>query len=143
MTLGRPRKEIEHPDLLKTISDIAIFNSATYERRQTEKIRTCSTLDELTAKLREKGFIFSRSAVYLRLLPKRSNTLEGMRHINTVPVQLCKPQNDLHESHLDRKFCTATIQNVDTLAAILGPKQIAYVSQDDKMLYNGLWRGRF
>ncbi|CAB0028291.1 unnamed protein product [Trichogramma brassicae] len=89
MTLGRPRKEIEHPDLLKTISDIAIYNSAADERRQTEEIRTCSTLDELTAKLREKGFNLSRSAVYLRLLPIRSNTLEGMRHINTVPVRLC------------------------------------------------------
>ncbi|CAB0044792.1 unnamed protein product [Trichogramma brassicae] len=108
MTLGRPRKEIEHPDLLKTISDIAIFNSAADERRQTEEIRTCSTLDELTAKLRENGFNLSRNAVYLRLLPKRSNTLEGMRHINTVPVRLCKPQNDLHKSHADGKFCTAT-----------------------------------
>lgn len=128
----RPRKEDEYPELLKAICDIAIFNSAADDRRQTEMIRTCTTLNDLTNKLQEQGFKISRSAVYLRLLPRRSNSLEGVRHVKTVPVRLCKPQNDLHGGHLDAKFCTATIRCVDTLVSMLGPKQVAYISQDDK-----------
>lgn len=130
--LGRPRKEADYPDLLKTICDIAIVNSAADERRQTEEIRTCTSLQDLTNKLNEKGIQIKKSAVYLRLLPKRSSSIEGQRHIKTVPVRLCKPHNDLHSTHSDGKFCTATIRMVDTLASMLGPKQIAYISQDDK-----------
>lgn len=131
-SVGRPSLEVDQPNLLKAICDIAIQNSAAHERRQTEEIRTCQTLRSLTEELNKRGFTVSKSAVYLRILPRNSATIEGSRHKNPAPVKLCKAQNDFHKSHPDAWFCTSTIRNVDALAALLGPKQVAYLSQDDK-----------
>ncbi|KAL7299363.1 hypothetical protein TKK_0007933 [Trichogramma kaykai] len=132
LQVGRPRKEVEYPELLKTICKIAIFNTSSDERRHKEEIRMCTTLQDLTKALNDKCFKISQSAVYTRLLPRHCNTLEGIRHVRTVPVRICKPQNDLHKSHPNGKFCSSTIQNVDTLAAFLGLNQVAHLSQDDK-----------
>ncbi|KAF2892386.1 hypothetical protein ILUMI_13787 [Ignelater luminosus] len=71
-TRGTPktatRKEIEQPELLKTIIDIATHGVATDDRRRSEQLRSIKTPDELTKALKNDfGFNISRSAVYLRL----------------------------------------------------------------------------
>ena len=76
---GRPRLEIDQPELLATILDIVEMNSATDARRRCEMLRTCTSLDDLCNELNDRGFKISRSATYLRLLPKRGNTQEGLR----------------------------------------------------------------
>ncbi|XP_055543780.1 uncharacterized protein LOC129729295 [Wyeomyia smithii] len=129
---GKPRIELDQPKLLSTIVQIAIAGGAADERRRSEKIRTCKTLDELHDELDIQGFKLSRSATYLRLLPHDARNSEGKRHVKTVPVRLCKPENSQHKIHEDGKFCTATIRSVETLASILGNTQVAIVSQDDK-----------
>lgn len=68
-------------------------------------------LDELKYKVEEAGFFLSRSALFIRLIPKNSRTGQGSRHVVTVPVRLSKPSNHLHKPH---------------------PKQCAFMSQDDK-----------
>lgn len=74
-----------------------------------------------------------RSTVYTRLLPKRStSSIEGKRHINTVPVKLIRAQNDSHSKHVDARFCAATIKNVEEVCSILGPDVVCFISQDDK-----------
>lgn len=85
---GRPRLEEDQVGLLKSLCDIAIFGSAAHDRRQSDIMRSIKTLDELTAELQKLGYKISRSATYLRLLPRRCNTTEGKRHITTVPVKL-------------------------------------------------------
>lgn len=95
-------------------------------------MRTCQTLDDLHIELLNLGKELSRSATYLRLSPRRSNSEEGKRHVKTVPVKLIKPQSSEHMSHQDSKFCTATIKALDTLASFLGPEQVFCVSIDDK-----------
>lgn len=39
---------------------------------------------------------------------------------------------DGHKKHPDGFFCTSTIRNVESLASILGPNQVIFLSQDDK-----------
>ena len=129
---GRPRLEIEQPDLLKAIVDIALYGSAAHEKRQSDVYRSIKTLQELTDQLVSDGFKISRSGVYLRLLPKRSSNLEGKRHVETVPVRLIRAQNDAHSKHIDMHFCTATIKHLEELASILGPNEVFFLSQDDK-----------
>lgn len=46
------------------------------------------TLDDLTAKLNKDGFDVKRSTVYTRFQPKWSNSIQGKRHVNTVPIKL-------------------------------------------------------
>lgn len=133
---ARTRKEEEQPGLLEAIKSIAIFGSAAHERRQTEEIKNCTSLNKLRASLSEMGYDIARSTLYTRLLPRNSSSLEGKRHVVTVPVKLCKAQNDLHKSHVDTKFCTSSIRNVEALASFLGPNQTGTLSQDDKYRIN-------
>jgi hypothetical protein len=69
----------------------------------------------------------------LRLLPKRSNTAEGKRHVTTVPVRLARATNDLHKQHSDTKFCKSAINDLEVIASIFGPQQCTFLSQDDKV----------
>ncbi|CAG4934597.1 unnamed protein product [Colias eurytheme] len=131
-TLGRPRIEETQSGLLGVIKDLAVFGGAADDRRRTEAIRCCKTLDDLQAELCKLGYTISRSGLYLRLLPRRVNTEEGKRHVVTVPVKLCKPDSTLHMKHQDGPFCTATIRNLESLASILGPEQVFFLSMDDK-----------
>ncbi|GBN51737.1 hypothetical protein AVEN_166708-1 [Araneus ventricosus] len=98
---GRPRLEADQPELSKAIVDIAIHGSAAHENRQSDVYRSIKTLDELIAQLKLDGFSVSRSGVYLRLLPKRSSTLERKRHVVTAPVKLIRAQNDSHLKRID------------------------------------------
>lgn len=131
-TVGRPNLEKDQPLLLKTIADIAMYGSAADARRRTETIRSVKTLDELTEELKKIGFHISRSGTYLRLLPRNSNTIEGRRHVMTVPVKLTRAQADYHQNHIDRHFATTSIQYLESLTSILGPDQVLFISQDDK-----------
>jgi hypothetical protein len=53
--VGRPRIETGEEGLLETIINIAINGGAAEERRHSEMIRTCKTLDDLNECLKEKG----------------------------------------------------------------------------------------
>ncbi|GBL99358.1 hypothetical protein AVEN_206775-1 [Araneus ventricosus] len=128
---GRPRLEADQPELLKAIVDIAIHGSAAHENRHSDVYHSIKTLDELTAQLKLDGFSVSRSGVYLRLLPKRSSTLEGKR-VLTAPVKLIHAQNDSHLKHIDGQFCVANIKRLEELSSFLGPLEVCFISQDDK-----------
>lgn len=129
---GRPTLDKSQPELLSAIIDIATHGCAADERRRTENLRSIKTLDELTEALTANGYKISRSGVYLRLLPRRSDTKEGQRHANTVPVRLARAQTDSHTAHTDGKFAMTTIAYMEELASVLGPQEVAFISQDDK-----------
>lgn len=112
--------------------DIAIHGSAAHDKRREEMYRSVRTLTDLSKELNESGFKISRSGTYLRLLPRRSNTQEGKRHVQTVPVRLVAAQNDFHQQHTDSTFATVTINYLEELASLLGPNNVAFISQDDK-----------
>lgn len=78
-------------------------------------------------------FQLSRSALYLRFLPKRASSVEGQKHIKTVPVRLIRATNDFHKKHSDTEFCKASIKYLEEIASILGPNQTIFLSRDDKV----------
>lgn len=90
------------------------------------------TLDDLHQQLKKDGFNLSRSILYLRLMPKRNSYLDGQRHINTVPVELIRAQNDAYKKHPDGMFATATISCLKEITSILGPEEVCFISQDNK-----------
>ena len=92
----RPRIEEEMSSLLGTIVDIAIYGSASYQGRQSDVYRSIKTLAQMTERLKMYRFTMSKIGLHLRLLPKRSSSLEGQRHVSTVPVKLIKVKNDKH-----------------------------------------------
>ena len=90
-TPGRPRIETDQPKLLSTILDIVQASSSADDRRRSEMIRSVRTLSDLQSKLKNDfGFNLSRSATYLRLMPRRGDNLEAKRHVKTVPVKLLR-----------------------------------------------------
>ena len=129
---GQPRLETNQPELLATIVDIVQMNSATDARQKCDMLRTCTTLDDLCKELNERGFQISRSATYLRLLPKRGNTQEGLRHVQTVPVKLLRPENSLRKENKDRMYAKSIQDDMQALESLFGHDAILYLSNDDK-----------
>ncbi|CAF4098835.1 unnamed protein product [Rotaria sp. Silwood2] len=129
---GRPRIEEQCPDLLQIIEEIAKVGGASDDRRRSETIRPCLTLDDLREKIRQRGYDIKRTTLYYRLLPHRASSRDGRRHINTAPVRLRRAQNDDHGKHEDGHFATATIRYMKDLASIFGNDCVLYLSQDDK-----------
>jgi len=107
--------------------DIAMIGCSADERRRSTAINTCRTLDDLNQALLDKGFRLSRSATYLRLIPRRANTTEGKLHVKTVPVKLAKPQNSLSKEHIDQRFCKSTINTLESIASALTSHQVKKV----------------
>ena len=109
-----------------------MIGSAASDKRRDEILRIVKTLDDLKKALHDMGYSVSRSALYLRLQPRNQATLEGKRHVNTVPVKLTIPQNNLRKKHPDRMFAIETKGSVDSLCQLLGPRACLSYSQDDK-----------
>ncbi|CAF2999610.1 unnamed protein product, partial [Rotaria sp. Silwood2] len=63
---GRPRVEEECPDLLQIIEEIVKVGGATDDRRSSEIIRPCLTLDDLREKIKQRGYDIKRTTLYYR-----------------------------------------------------------------------------
>ena len=118
--VGRPRLESDQDGLLQAIADIAMHSESADNKRRSEAVCACKTLNALHEELKLAGYKLSKSSVYLRLLPRNSSSIEGRRHVTTVPVKLCRARADQHRDHVDQHFCQATINALEELASILG-----------------------
>lgn len=130
--IGRPPLEVDQPGLCSAILDIVGATSAADERRRTEGLRSITTVRELSGKLEEVGFIVSKSATYLRVLPRRANTREGRLHIHAVPVKLLRPEHSLRKAHQDRMFAKSGVDYIMTLCEIFGSQAVNVLCLDDK-----------
>jgi hypothetical protein len=63
---GRPTLETDQPFLHACILRLASHGAAADDRRRTEMINSCRTLDDLANALKNEGFILSRMGLYLR-----------------------------------------------------------------------------
>ena len=63
---GRPPIDDAYPDLLSTIEEIAAAGGAGDDRRRTEVVRSCLTLDDLREQLKAKGYDIKRTTLYYR-----------------------------------------------------------------------------
>ena len=132
--IGRPRLEEleENENLLRDILQIATIGAACSDKRREDIFRTVKTVDDLHNAITGLGYNVSRSGLYLKLIPRRQNSTEGKRHVNTVPVKLTRPENDLRKKHPDRQYAAESYNSVKDLVTIIGPKAAFFLSQDDK-----------
>ncbi len=63
---GKPRIEEQCPDLLQIIEEIAKVGGASDDRRRSQIIRPCLTLDDLREKIKQRGYDIKRSTLYYR-----------------------------------------------------------------------------
>ena len=129
---GRPQIEYDQPELLSTIAKIVEASSATDDRCRMECLRTVTTLDDLHSELKSLGFSVSRSATYLRLLPSRGSTSEGYRHVQTVPVKLTRPENNLRQKVKDRMFAKSFMDDLINVCKLFGPQSVLFLSNDGR-----------
>ena len=104
---GRPPLEDseEFKELPDLIVRVAIQLAAADPRRRAELYSIPKTLDDLQEELRKQGMVIKRLALYMRLGPRRKNSVYGKRHVRVVPVQLRKPQFDGRKTHVSARFC--------------------------------------
>ena len=119
-TAGRPNVEKYAPGLHAIIQDIVNAGCCADPRRRSEIIHCVNTTDELKSELDKRGYHLSRSATYLRFMPKDPTTNQGKKHVHTVPVRIFKPQNDEHKSHPSTRFCRADDRTLKEFASYLG-----------------------
>lgn len=130
--VGRPSVQKDQPHIIQTMIELATFGASAEEKRRSEVLRSCMTLDDLHQELLKRGFPVSRTTTYRLCLPRRYDTNEGRRHKGNIPVRLAKPGTSLHKHHVDQYFCVATIRGIEAVASTLGPEQVLFLSQDDK-----------
>lgn len=53
------------------------------------------------------------------------------KHLKTISVSILA-EAVYNKCHMDAAFATATIRHLEELASILGPKQVFFISQDNK-----------
>ena len=88
--------------------------------------------DDLHAALRKEGYILSRQALYLRLIPRRADTQEGKHHVRTVPTKLRKAKNTLRNRHADDDFTFAIKRQMRDIVSLFGSDNVFVLSVDDK-----------
>ena len=97
-------------------------------------IRAVKTLDQLTEALNRKGFELKHSSVYLYLLPCGHRAPEGKKYVTIALVRLYESQNSRHALHQSTKFALGSFRPPEELAAILGPAEVTFHSEDDKAI---------
>ena len=89
-------------------------------------------MDQLTEALNREGYSLKRSSVYLRLLRRNLLIKEGKRHVTAPSVKFISAKNSKHQIHPRANFAKATINALQELAGLLGPREVTFHSQDDK-----------
>ena len=79
----------------------------------------------------KEGYVLSCQALYLRLIPRRSDTIRGKRHVRTIPINIRKVQNTIRNKHED-ETCFATKQYMEDIASLFGAENVFVQSIDDK-----------
>ena len=120
------------PDLRKVIVALATAKAGADSRRRTDILDACHTLGDLHAVLLKEGYVLSRSALYLRLVPRRSNTFEEKKHIKTVPVKIKRAKNNLRLRHQDADFFFTTKEYLKSIASLYGSECAFVLPVDDK-----------
>ena len=134
-TPGRPNFESQVEGLHKAISSIAAPESPADERRRTDIVNLVRSLDDLNKALEKKGFNLSRTATYYRLLSANVHHKDGKRHVHTIPVKLCHPQNDLRKKHPDGRFAMASVKFARELANLFGDHHVFSYLKMIKLVY--------
>ena len=131
---GRPPLEDseEFKELPTLILRIASQCAAADPRRRAELLSLPKSLNDLREMLKQEGMDVKPSTLYMRLIPRRKNSIYGRRHVRVVPVQLRKPQYDGRKRHVSARFCFAVGLMLRELASWFGPEFCVFLSPDDK-----------
>ena len=139
---GRPSLDDIYCNLHHDILHIASIGAAASGKRRDDLVRIVKTLDDLHKALEDLNYKISRSALYLRLLPKSAHSSEGKKHVKTVPVRyilyqgkfncfpqrLVRPENSLRKKHIDRPYAAATYNSCFEIVETLGILSISDTS---------------
>lgn len=74
----------------------------------------------------------SRTAVCIRLLPRRGDSREGKRHMQTVPVKLLKSENSLRKKNVDLISAKSFFDDILFVRELIGGNAAGFLSSDDK-----------
>ena len=128
---GRQPLENLYPDLHQAIIDHVTTGEGADSRRRTDVLNSCKTHDDLHAALLKEGYILSRQALYLRLIPRQADSQEGKRHVRKVPVKLRKAKTNLRNRHVDTDFTFSIERQMRDIVSLFR-SDVFVLSVDDK-----------
>ncbi|CAF3817307.1 unnamed protein product [Rotaria magnacalcarata] len=67
-----------------------------------------------------------KSIIRKILLPRRSNSTDGKRHVRTAPVRLKRSSTGEHKKHVDQYFAMNTINHLKTLTSMFGSDAVIF-----------------
>ena len=118
-------------DLHQAIIDHVTTGAGADSHRRTDGLNSCKTLDDLHAALLKEGYVLSRQALCLRLIPRRADGQEGKRHVRTFPVKLRKAKTNLRNRHADADFTFSIKTQMRDILSLFG-SDVFVLSADDK-----------
>ena len=65
-------------------------------------------------------------------MPANTRQKDAKRQVHTVPVKLCRPQNNQRKPHIDAHFAVASVKYARDLAELFSDEHVFFLSQDDK-----------
>ena len=129
---GRPSIKDSFPQLHETIVKIASSLAGADGKRRTDIPKACHTLGDLRAALLKEDYNLSRSALYYRLVPHKSNSTEGKKRVRTVPVKVRRAKNNSRARHQDANFTFSIKHYLKQVASFFGRMNAFVMSVDDK-----------
>ena len=131
---GQQPLENLQPDLHQAIINLVTVGAGADLPSQTDVLNSCKTLDDLHAALQKQGYVFSRQALYLRLIPRRADGQEGKHHVRTVPVKLRKAKNTLRDRYAHADFTFAINRQMRDIVSLFESNNVFVLSVDGKAL---------
>ena len=65
-------------------------------------------------------------------MPGNTCHKDGKRHVHTIPVKLCCPQNNQRKLHIDAYFAMASVKYTRDLVELFSDEHVFVLSQGDK-----------
>ena len=128
---GQQPLENLHPHLHQAIIDLVTIGAGADSRRRTDVLNLCKTFDDLQAALRKEGYVLSRQALCLRLIPKEQIAMK----VNTMcrpKKKIPKEKNNLRNRYADADFTFAIKRQMRDIVSLFGSNNVFVLSVNDK-----------
>ena len=106
------------------------YTTGSLNKQTSQMVSNITSLESLATALHNESLqLHTNGTNIYRLLPKNGLTEEGKRCLNSENCNFARAESI--KQHPDMYFANATINYLEELAGILGPREVSFLSQDN------------
>lgn len=129
---GKSRLEVDQQELFCTIAKTVESTGTSDDRRRSKLLHTVKTMVDSSEKMVQMCFKLSRSAKYLQVQPQYSDSRIGKRHVQTVPIELLRCENNLHKININQMFVKYIGDDLHEICKLFGTPTVLHLSDNNK-----------